>query len=208
MADGALAHPILVFVDNMVNEARAAIAVIVAADAPRAVARAAAEQDVATASLRSAAPLFSAAAQADGDTEWVWLLDGSALPRTDALRRLLETADAIGELPAPALLASNVLGPDGAVDAGQAPWYRRGGETDLAMRAACRALLPLRAARAGSVLVRRDAAVATGAGRPGLSGPGAALEWTARLLRDRMGYLVPGSVADALAASDWTAQAV
>jgi hypothetical protein len=76
------------------------------------------------------------------------------------------------------------------------------------MQAARVGLLPVRAARGASLLVRRDAGAATGPGRARLEGPGAAMEWTGRLLRERMGYLVPASVVDAAAPAPWGAQAV
>jgi hypothetical protein len=127
---------------------------------------------------------------------WIWILDGTARPRPDALALLLAAVGVAEEhgVPAPVVLASAVLGPDGRADPGHAAWYRRG-DSDLAMRSARGGLLPIRAARAGSLLVRArpDAA----AGLP--SGPAAAIAWTGRLLRDATGYLVPGSVADARA---------
>jgi hypothetical protein len=61
----------------------------------------------------------------------------------------------------------------------------------------------VRAARASSLLVARAAGAATRPPRARLAGPGAAMEWTARLLRDRAGYLAPASVADASDHAGW-----
>src|SRR5829696_2692454 len=132
---------------------------------------------------------------------WAWVLDGSALPRPDALARLLAAARdaASAGLPAPAVLASVVLGEDGEPAPGHAAWFRRGG-SDLAMLAARRHLLPVRAARAGSLLVAMPAA-------PPRRGDGA-LDWTARLLREATGYAVPASVAGAAGAGGWRIDAL
>ena len=46
--------------------------------------------------------------------EWLWLRDGSAVPAADALERLLDALEHLDGLPAPVLLASRVVGPDGA----------------------------------------------------------------------------------------------
>jgi hypothetical protein len=132
---------------------------------------------------------------------WAWVLDGSALPRPGALAELLAAARDAAEagLPAPAVLASVVLADDGEPAAGHAAWFRRGG-SDLAMLAARRHLLPIRAARAGSLLIATPAA-------PPRGGDGA-LNWTARLLRDATGYAVPASEADAAGAGAWRADAL
>jgi hypothetical protein len=130
------------------------------------------------------------------EATWVWVLDGTARPRADTLAALVRAAAPGGGVPAPVLLASAVLGPDGAPDPGHAPWHRRGG-SDLAMRAVRHGLLPIRAARAGALLIRADAARAAGPPRAG------ALEWTARILRDAHGYLVTASRADATAPATW-----
>jgi hypothetical protein len=129
------------------------------------------------------------------------VLDGSALPRPDALAQLLAAARAAtgSGLPAPAVVASVVLGADGEPEPGHAAWSRRGG-TDLAMLAARRRLLLVRAARAGSLLVATPAA-------PPRGGDGA-LDWTARMLRDATGYAVPASIADAAGAGGWRADAL
>jgi hypothetical protein len=123
--------------------------------------------------------------------EWLWVLDGSAVPRPAALGALLEALGRVHELADPVLLAGVVLDPDGRVDPGRAAWYRRG-HPEPAMAAAERRLLPIRAT-AGPVLVRRGAVEAElpRAGTPFAAG--AVLEWTATVLRRPAGYLVPDS---------------
>jgi hypothetical protein len=127
---------------------------------------------------------------ADGtEPDWILVCDPAFAPRPGAVEALSGALERIDGLPAPALLAAVVVGGDGEVDAALAAWYRRA-PTELAMAAAERRLLPIRAA-AGPVLVRRTVAAA----QPPPAGlaPGAVLEWTARLLREAPGYLVPES---------------
>lgn len=131
---------------------------------------------------------------------WIWLCDGTAVPAADALERLLEALDRLEGLPAPVLLVSKVVDAAGAVVPALAPWYLRD-DAARAMEAAGRGLLPVRAARTSSVLVRADVLDRTRPARHGLPPAAAALEWTARALRDAPGYLVPESVAVAEGAS-------
>lgn len=126
--------------------------------------------------------------------EWLWLLDGGVVPAHDALERLLDSPGAgDGSLPAPALLASKVVRPAGDLDRDRAPWPPLLDRT-LVIAAARQRLVSLRLARWGSLLVRRDAAQEFGPPRADYSSGAADLEWTARILRDRPGYLVPDSV--------------
>jgi hypothetical protein len=171
---------------------------VLAVVATSAEAPAAAGQDRPPDAIRRVARAVDASAW-DTDAAWLWLLDGGAIPRPDALRRLLAAAAGAGGLPAPVLLASKVVDESGAVAPGHTPWYRRGGSTDVAMSAAQQRLLPVCAAAAGSLLVRREAALSVAPPRLALGTHGAALEWTARLLRDAAGFYVPASVAVAIA---------
>lgn len=127
------------------------------------------------------------------ETDWLWLLDGSALPEPTALERLLDTLGEAG-LPRPALMASKVIRADGSLDPAALP-VAQVIDPDLAVDVFERRLLSLRVARGGSLLVQRSALDAVGSRRPRLSPFHDDLEWTARVLRDRLGLLVPGSVA-------------
>jgi hypothetical protein len=138
-----------------------------------------------------------AASSQQGDG-WTWLRDGTAVPAPDALDRLLEALGRLDGLPAPVLLVSKVVDRAGALVPSLAPWYLRD-DAALAMDAAGRGLLPVRAARTSSVLVRADALERLPRRGRGLPPAAAGLEWTARLLRDAPGYLVPASVAVAAA---------
>jgi len=125
-------------------------------------------------------------------TEWLWLLDGSARPLPGTLAALVAALSAVEGLPPPVLLASKLVREDGALAGAHVPWYRRR-QTDVTMLAVARRLLPVRATRTGSVLVRRDA-FARSLGGPSVAAAGG-LAWTARLLRSAAGYLVPASAA-------------
>jgi hypothetical protein len=148
--------------------------------------------------IRTAGPLDAGLRHArESGAEWVWVLDGSAAPQPEALLALLQALDRVERLPEPQLLAGVVLEEDGSLDPTRAAWYRRG-PREQTMAAGERRLLPIRAA-AGPVLVRSDVVDALAPPRRALAPPGGVLEWTARLLRARVGYWVPDSESLALA---------
>lgn len=119
--------------------------------------------------------------------EWLWLLDGGAIPQPQALEALLEAAR---QDPLPVLLSSQVLGPDGGLDPGSLPQHVIYA-TEVSVAAAEHRLVQIRAAGSGSVLVTRQAVLAVARGGADM------FELSARILRDpqHIGYLVPGSVA-------------
>lgn len=121
------------------------------------------------------------------DTPWVWLLDAGIVPEPSALDRLLDAGAHAS--PQPALLASRVLTPGGALDESARPVVEAM-RPERVLEALEAGLLALRATRSGSLLLRADALVA-----PGMATRGMDLEWTARLLTRERGALVPGSVA-------------
>jgi hypothetical protein len=129
--------------------------------------------------------------------DWIWVLDGSAVPRPDALAALLAALERSQGLPEPSLLTGVVVDSGGRVAADRSPWYRRY-TMDVTLSSVERGLLPVRAS-IGPALVRSDAAAAT----PPPDGARVALDdvlgWTAALLRDRTGYLVPESESESVA---------
>jgi hypothetical protein len=131
--------------------------------------------------------------------DWIWVLDGSAVPRPGALGALVGALERTAGLVEAHLMTGVGVDADGAVAEGATLWYRRD-QINVAMDAAARTLLPVRAA-SGSVLVRRDAAEAEAP--PERAGPpsAAVLEWTAWILRGRTGYLVPESESELLDAT-------
>ena len=131
-----------------------------------------------------------------GGADWLWVLDGTALPRAGALEALLEGLERVDGLPAPSLLTGVIVGPDGRVDPNRTPWYRRF-QIDVALSSADQGLAPVRGST-GPVLVHRDAAAADLPRPRARLAPGPLLEWTAYVLRERTGYLVAESESDAL----------
>jgi hypothetical protein len=125
-------------------------------------------------------------ADLDLQADWFWLVDGSTAPEPTALERLLEALEPLGSLTPPVLLASKIVTPDGSPDPGSLP-IPQILDPDLAVAACERHLLSIRVARRGSLLVHRGGLPRDGSDRD--------LEWTARLLRDAHGFLVPQSVA-------------
>jgi hypothetical protein len=119
------------------------------------------------------------------DSDWLWLVDDSVEPAPDALERLLGVLDDLGPLLPPALLASRVVTTDGPLDPASTPVLKVT-DPDLAAAAAQWGLVSLRVAPAGSLLVRRSDLPRR---------PDDSVEWTARLLKEAPGYLVPASVA-------------
>lgn len=128
--------------------------------------------------------------------DWIWVLDGSAVPRPNALQLLLEALDRTDGLPAPALLTGLVVAADGRVDSNRSPWYRRY-QLHVAADSAERGLLPVRAS-VGPALVSRGAVEAALPSGSAPVSPGAVLEWTATVLSQRTGYLVPESESEAV----------
>jgi len=126
------------------------------------------------------------------DAEWIWVLDGESEPLDGALEALFEGLSRVDDgLPAPSMLSGVVRTEEGRVDPNRTPWYRRF-QPDVALRSADRGLVPLRGSP-GPVLVHRPAAEASPPRELAAISPHGVLEWTARLLRARTGYLVPES---------------
>ena len=129
--------------------------------------------------------------------DWLWLLDGSSLPRPGALLALRDAVRRVDGLPEPAVLGGMVVTADGRADETRSLWYRPN-QLDVAMASVGRRLLPI-CASSGPALVRARSARAQLPSRRAALEPGALIEWTARLLRHSVGYLVPESQCEAIA---------
>lgn len=140
-----------------------------------------------------------------GGTEWLWLLDGSVAPQPEALELLLGALGAVDALPAPVLLASKVVTPDGALDPRALP-VPHVFDPDLVVAVFDRRLLPVRLARRGSLLVNRRGFERCSLPRTGSVFFGDDLVWAARLLKPEPGLLVPTSVAVRRPMSDRAAE--
>lgn len=122
--------------------------------------------------------------------DWLWLVDGSAIPRPPALGALLAAAERLGPVTPPIVLASTILDRGGRLAAGHAPLAPQD-QTAVAVRTVALRVLHVRAVSGASLLVRADALRSLS-----LAGPAGAMVWTARLLRGGGGFLVPASLAD------------
>jgi hypothetical protein len=118
----------------------------------------------------------------DAPPDWLWVLDGRVRPAPTCLEALLDAAGALDGLPAPALLASRVESTDRMAE----PLPRL--DKELEIEAAARRLVPVRALATASFLVRPGTVSAALA-------RGEVFAFTAALLRDSPGYLVPASTA-------------
>jgi GT2 family glycosyltransferase len=127
-------------------------------------------------------------------SEWIWLLDGLAVPGPDALEALLEGAALPSGRRACVLAAGRIVTADGSTHPGALPWPVLL-DKEAALGAAAHRLVAVRAARHGSLLVRRSAIEAEGLPRSSYRARGDDLEWTSRLLRAGPGFLVPLSTA-------------
>ncbi len=126
--------------------------------------------------------------------EWLWLLRAGTVPAPEALEHLLEPLTLAELDPAPVLLAGRVNDSHGRLDPESAPVLRNV-DQQAVIRGARHRLLALRSARYGSLLLLRTAVEESGPPRlRGLGDEGDA-EWTARLLKSQVGYLVPSSLA-------------
>jgi hypothetical protein len=125
-------------------------------------------------------------------SRWIWLLDGTAVPRPDTLSELLSAGavEICGQTPT--LVASTVITGAGELVAAHVPWGRHG-EVDVALDAVECHAVPIRAAAGGSLLVSGAMTRAHPPPRSGVPPQVATLGWTARILRTTIGLLVPAS---------------
>ena len=123
--------------------------------------------------------------------EWIWLLAGGAIPRADALERLVEATALSDEAP-PSLLAGAVGDSSGELYADLLPSPDQQ-HPDLAMLVG-KHVLAIRNLTFANSLVARECFVRHGLPDERRYGRYAAVEWSARALRADTGYFVPSSV--------------
>lgn len=126
---------------------------------------------------------------------WLWLVDDDTIAAPDALERLLAAPWREGGLPEPSLLSSRVNWSDGTPHPMNTPILRRR-DTEGLVQAAAVGLLPLRAATFVSLLVSSRAIDRHGLPRQEFFLQADDIEFTARVLRSEVGYLVPDSVVE------------
>ncbi len=125
--------------------------------------------------------------------DWIWLMDDDTIPRQDALAELLGVIPTLGALPPPALLSSRVLWVDGTLHPMNHPGLRRD-SVELFVDSCEHGVLPLRAATFVSLLVHRSAIDEHGLPHKHYFIWSDDIEYTARVTRNRGGYVVPRSV--------------
>lgn len=130
-------------------------------------------------------------AHADG-ADWIWMMDDDTVPTPTCLQELLAAAGTCGGQP-PALLSSKVLWTDGRLHPMNYPGFERR-RTDLVIAASERALMPLRTATFVSLLVHRRTVDKHGLPLKRYFLWSDDIEYTARILRQDTGYIVPASV--------------
>jgi GT2 family glycosyltransferase len=124
--------------------------------------------------------------------DWIWLLDDDTLVEPGCLEALLAGVDRAPR--PPSVMTSVVRWRDSSLHPMNRPWLRMNRRGEFAVAAGA-GLAPIRAATFVSTMVHRDAVA-----RHGLP-PGHYFVWlddieyTARVLREEAGYMVPESVA-------------
>ena len=124
--------------------------------------------------------------------EWLWILGRGARPRDDALARLVAGIQNVGP-PRAALAAGAVLDDAGRVCDSQLGIEITAGIPET-LRLVQLRMLPLRHTPLTHCLVARDMFLRHGFPDTRRFGSHASVEWTARVLREEPGYLVPASV--------------
>ena len=125
--------------------------------------------------------------------EWIWLMDDDTLPTPTALQELLEAPERAGMGELPALLSSKVVWTDGALHPMNMPGFERE-DVPFVVASAQQHLLPLRTATFVSLLLHRGVVDRHGLPLKRYFLWSDDIEYTARILRDEPGYLVPASV--------------
>ena len=128
------------------------------------------------------------------DFTWLWVMDDDTIPHADALEILLDTPGRLEGLPEPSSLASKVEWTDGNVHPMNPPApYAH--DIDLFLSAVEQGVITIRANTFPSLLVRSDAVKRHGAPRKGFWIWADDMDFTQRILRHEVGYMVPTSVA-------------
>jgi GT2 family glycosyltransferase len=131
----------------------------------------------------------------EGGADWVWLLDDDTFTQPDSLERLLDARRRLTGLPSPVILGSRVEWSDGRAHPMNMPILRR---RDVAHLVACTEarVLPLRASTFVSFLVSRRAVERHGLPLKEYFLWADDIEYSARILREDWGYLIPDSVVE------------
>jgi len=123
--------------------------------------------------------------------DWIWLLDDDAFPEPECLEALLAGIERAPRQPD--LVTSLVRWRDSRIHPMNRPWLRVNRRVEFAESAAA-GLVLVRVATSVSTMVRREALLEHGFHPEHYRIWIDDFEWTGRILRDGVGYLVPESV--------------
>jgi GT2 family glycosyltransferase len=126
--------------------------------------------------------------------EWIWLMDDDTIANPTALAELLAGSARTGLSHTPAMLSSKIVWTDGAMHPMNSPGFEREASSDV-FAAAEQRLMPLRTATFVSLLLHRGAVDRHGLPLKRYFLWSDDIEYTARILGEEPGYLVPASVA-------------
>ena len=138
-----------------------------------------------------------------GGAEWAWLMDDDTIPRPDALAALLAAPGRLAGIARPLLLSSRAVWIDGRLHPMNEQVFKRDPEPFI--ESCERGLLPLRMATFVSLLVHRDAVDRFGLPLAHYFIWSDDIEYTARILREDQGFLVPESVVEHRTRQPYTA---
>ena len=125
--------------------------------------------------------------------EWIWLMDDDTLPSPTALEELLAAPARTGLDHPPAILSSKVVWTDGSMHPMNYPGFEREAIDDV-IAGAQQQLMPLRTATFVSLMLHRGAVDRHGLPLKRYFLWSDDIEYTARILGEEPGYLVPASV--------------
>jgi GT2 family glycosyltransferase len=125
--------------------------------------------------------------------EWLWLLDDDTIATPTALEELLRAERRFNLPERPVLLASKVLWTDGSLHY-MNPSRAKVGDLEKLYLSVAQATLSIRSSTFVSCLIRREAVTRYGFPLADYFIWGDDTEYTARLLRDNFGLMVPASV--------------
>jgi GT2 family glycosyltransferase len=127
--------------------------------------------------------------------DWLWVMDDDTVPRSDALELLLTAPARMHDLPEPSLLASKILWTDGRLHPMNYPGINLSDMTDF-VDGLEQGYMRLRHNTFPSLLIRRAAIDRHGLPKRHFFLWSDDIEFTQRILREEVGYLVPESVAE------------
>jgi rhamnopyranosyl-N-acetylglucosaminyl-diphospho-decaprenol beta-1,3/1,4-galactofuranosyltransferase len=129
----------------------------------------------------------------DLDYDWLWIMDDDTIPTSAALEKLLDVISNSRNLPSPILLASKVLWIDNSLHKMNQPRFFVDRVAEF-LQAATKGLILIRSSSFVSLLIHRSAVEKYGLPQKHYFLWNDDSEYTARILKQETGYLVPESI--------------